>query len=71
MALVFLGRRSSGRNFLFLYTFLKAAFCACEITVKTRAIDNLTTLILESLLGAPPVTLATRSRASSALRSFS
>ena len=32
--------------------------------------ENEIAYILESLLGAPPVTLATRRRASSALRSF-
>lgn len=45
MALVFLGRRSRGKNFLFLYTSLSAAFCFCEITVNTWAIDNLTTFL--------------------------
>lgn len=101
MARVFLGRRSSGSSFLFLYASLSAAFCFCEMTVSTLAIEVRTTLlrrkprttrehdgkltagysiggggqggtyILESLLGAPPVTLATRSRESSALRSLS
>ncbi len=40
------------------------------MTVRTWAMDNLTTLIFESLLGAPPVTLATLKRASSAFNSF-
>ncbi|KAL6564136.1 hypothetical protein OROMI_015586 [Orobanche minor] len=40
------------------------------MTVSTCAMDSLTTLILESLLGAPPVTLATRSNDSSDLSSF-
>lgn len=45
IALVFLGRRSSGKYFLFLYTSLSADFCFCDITVNTCAIDNLTTLL--------------------------
>lgn len=40
------------------------------MTVSTWAMDNLTTLIFESLLGAPPVTLATLKRANSAFNSF-
>ena len=31
--------------FFFLYTSLSAAFCFCELTVSTRAIDSLTTLL--------------------------
>lgn len=38
MALVFLGRRSRGKYFLFLYTSLSADFCFCDITVNTCAI---------------------------------
>ena len=70
MALVFLGRKSRGKNFLFLYASLKAAFCFWDITVNTWAIDSLTTLIFESLLAIPPMTLATRRRDSSPFRSF-
>jgi hypothetical protein len=40
------------------------------MTVSTWAMDSLTTLIFESLLGAPPVTLATLKRANSAFNSF-
>jgi len=36
----------------------------------TQSVYRGNTYILESLLGAPPVTLATRRRASSALNSF-
>nr|ACR37471.1 unknown [Zea mays] len=71
MARVFLGRRSSGSSFFFLYASRSADFCFCEMTVSTRAMEVRTTLILESLLGAPPVTLATRSRESSDLNSLS
>lgn len=42
-----------------------------RITVRTWAMDKRTTLILESLLGAPPVTFATRRAASSVLSSLS
>lgn len=45
MALVFLGRRSNGKYFLFLYASLKACFCFWEITVSTCAIDNRTTFL--------------------------
>ncbi|RZR73037.1 hypothetical protein BHM03_00019448 [Ensete ventricosum] len=45
MARVFLGRRSRGMCFFFLYTSLSAVFCFCEMTVSTRAIDSLTTLL--------------------------
>jgi hypothetical protein len=103
MARVFLGRRSRGRYFLFLYASRSADFCFCDITVSTRAMEVRTTLlqnqrgvnssplrfhsvsrdghasrherggayILDSLLGAPPVTLATRRRESSDLSSLS
>ena len=40
------------------------------MTVSTWAIESLTTLILESLFGAPPVTLATLRAASSVFSSF-
>ncbi len=40
------------------------------MTVSTWAMDSLTTLIFESLFGAPPVTLATLKRANSAFNSF-
>ena len=47
MARVFLGRRSSGSSFLFLYASRSAAFCFCEITVSTRAMEVRTTLLQE------------------------
>merc|ERR1719328_15551 len=71
MALVFLGRRSRGLYFFPLYNFLRFSFCFWCITMWTRATDFLMTRILESLEAAPPVTLATRSWASSVLRSSS
>merc|ERR1719450_1760163 len=71
MALVFLGRRSNGKYFLPLYCFLASAFCFWLYTVKMRAMDLRTTLILASFEAAPPETLATRSCASSAFISSS
>merc|ERR1719222_276294 len=61
MARVFLGRRSSGRYFLPLYSFRASCFCFWLYTVRIRAMDFLTILILASLDAAPPATLATRS----------
>ena len=45
MARVFLGRRSRGSSFFFLYASRSADFCFCEITVSTRAIEVRTTLL--------------------------
>ncbi len=70
IALVFLGRKSRGKYFFLLYACRKLAFCVWLMTVSTWAMDSLTTLIFESLLGAPPVTLATLKRANSAFNSF-
>jgi hypothetical protein len=41
------------------------------MTVSTCAMDRRTTLIFDSLLGAPPVTFATRRAASSVFSSLS
>ncbi|CAA7410294.1 unnamed protein product [Spirodela intermedia] len=46
MARVFFGLKSRGKNFFLLYASLSAAFCFCEITVSTRAIESLTTLLI-------------------------
>lgn len=40
-ARVFLGRRSRRSSTLLLYDSLSAAFCFCEITVCTRAMETL------------------------------
>lgn len=45
MARVFFGLKSSGMYFFFLYASLSAAFCFCDMTVRTCAIDNLTTFL--------------------------
>ncbi|GIL71741.1 hypothetical protein Vretifemale_2247, partial [Volvox reticuliferus] len=78
MARVFLMRRSRGKNFRpfffafsSLIVFRTAVRWLCLYTVSTRAMDLRTTLIFESLLGAPPVTLATRRALSSLFRSLS
>ncbi|GIL45973.1 hypothetical protein Vafri_3075, partial [Volvox africanus] len=78
MARVFLARRSRGKNFRpfffafsSLMVFRTAVRWLCLYTVSTRAIDLRTNLIFESLLGAPPVTFATRRALSSLFKSLS
>jgi len=71
IALVFFGRRSSGRYFEPDSCDRIPARRSCEMTVRTRATPLRTDLILASLLAAPPVILATRRAASSCLRSLS
>merc|ERR1719446_151666 len=71
MARVFFGRRSKGWYFLPLYCFLASAFCFWLYTVRIRAIDFRTILILASFEAAPPATFATRSCESSVFISSS
>ena len=71
IALVFFGRRSSGRYLDPASCDLMAERRSWEMTVSTRATPLRTDLILTSLFAAPPVTLATWSAASSCLRSLS
>ena len=71
MARVFFDLRSRGRYFLPSYASRRLVSWFWRMTVSTCAIDNLTTLILDNLFGAPPVTLATRRAASSVLSSLS
>merc|ERR1719473_1087304 len=65
MARVFFGLRSRGIYFLPLYVLRASAFCFWLWTVRIRAIDLRTILILASFDAAPPATFATRNCASS------
>merc|ERR1719424_399523 len=71
IARVFLGRRSRGVYFLPLYSLRASCFCFWLYTVRMRATDLRTILILASLEAAPPATLATRSWDSSVFISSS
>uniref|UniRef100_A0A8D9AC25 Uncharacterized protein n=1 Tax=Cacopsylla melanoneura TaxID=428564 RepID=A0A8D9AC25_9HEMI len=72
-ARVFFGLRSKGLYFLcsFLIKFLMFSFCFWCMTMYTRRMAFLTTLILDNLDAAPPVTLATLKLANSVLSSSS
>ena len=59
MARVFLGLKSRGLYFLFLYSLRRFSFCFWAMTMWTRAMDLRITRILESLEAAPPVTCNT------------